>query len=439
VPARRYFLKSDNVEWKHILEEFIRVALVHPEVEMILENEGHKELHLMPTTFRQRIVKLMGNKFEDWLVPIEEETEWLKVSGFLSKPDAARKSRGDQYFFVNGRFIKHPYLHHAIQTVYLGLLKEGNFPAYFIHLEIDPKLIDVNIHPTKTEVKFQDDKAVYAILHAAARRSLGMHNIVPTLDFNQEGNVVTPVHQNTEIKYPTVHYQQDYNPFGKETPKRDVVNEWLKMQAEIHERLQPIPEKQLNWNDEEGWDQMDIKPIQVFKKWIVFEYNGEMWMIDQSLAHRQIQFESWMKRDWNWATQLLLEPIVLDLTERDKLTLLDANEELASLGYQWMKKEGSFILSGVPNLNLGFSWEEQWMEILSNWESGYERFADSKEMMSWLAAKQDSIRGGQMLTLPEMRDLVVQLLHCENPFFTPQHEKIIFKMTEKGVQQFFAI
>ena len=438
VPARRYFLKSDNVEWKHILEEFMRVAMVHPEVEMLLENEGQKEIHLMPSNHRQRIVKLMGNKFDEWLVPIEEQTDWLRISGFLAKPEAAKKSRGDQYFFVNGRYVKHSYLHHAIQTVFQGLLKEGTFASYFVYIEVDPSLIDVNIHPTKTEVKFQDDKAVYAILHAAARRSLGMHNIVPTIDFNQEGNITTPVWGNSEVKIPQVQYSPDYNPFGKETPKRDVVNEWLLMQAEIHAKVQSIPE-QLNWKDEAGWEQSDIQPMQVFKRWVVFEYNGEMWMVDQGLAHRQIQFESWLSKDWKWSGQQLLTPFQFEWGQQDKVSLLGAEHELRSMGFDWKIEEDMVQLLAIPNVDFGWSWERQFEEIVQQWENGYERMNNDREMMAWLAAKQDAIRAGQMLTVPEMKDLVVQLLQCENPFFTPKHDKIIFKMSEKNIQQFFAI
>jgi len=439
VPARRYFLKSDNVEWKHILEEFIRVAMVHPEVEMLLENEGQKEIHLTTSTLRHRIVKLMGGKFDEWLVPIEEQTDWLKISGFLGKPEAAKKSRGDQYFFVNGRYVKHSYLHHAIQTVFQGLLKESTFPAYFIYIEIEPSLIDVNIHPTKTEVKFQDDRAVYAILHAAARRSLGMHNIVPAIDFNQEGNVTTPVWSNTEVKFPTVNYSPDFNPFGRETPKRDVVNEWLQMQAEIHAKVQSIPEQQMSWKDEEGWDQLDIKPLQVFNKWVVFEYNGEMWLVDQALAHRQIQFESWMKKEWRWSAQQLLQPQVFLWGEQEKLNLESGRSELKQMGFDWTSEDNGVHLTAIPNVEFGWSWEIQFEEIVQGWENGYERLGSDREIMAWLAAKQDAIRGGQMLTVPEMKDLIIQLLQCDNPFFTPKHDKIIFKMSEKNIQQFFAV
>ena len=392
----------------------------------------------MPSNHRQRIVKLMGNKFDEWLVPIEEQTDWLRISGFLAKPEAAKKSRGDQYFFVNGRYVKHSYLHHAIQTVFQGLLKEGTFASYFVYIEVDPSLIDVNIHPTKTEVKFQDDKAVYAILHAAARRSLGMHNIVPTIDFNQEGNITTPVWGNSEVKIPQVQYSPDYNPFGKETPKRDVVNEWLLMQAEIHAKVQSIPE-QLNWKDEAGWEQSDIQPMQVFKRWVVFEYNGEMWMVDQGLAHRQIQFESWLSKDWKWSGQQLLTPFQFEWGQQDKVSLLGAEHELRSMGFDWKIEEDMVQLLAIPNVDFGWSWERQFEEIVQQWENGYERMNNDREMMAWLAAKQDAIRAGQMLTVPEMKDLVVQLLQCENPFFTPKHDKIIFKMSEKNIQQFFAI
>jgi len=275
-------------------------------------------------------------------------------------------------------------------------------------------------------------------LHAAARRSLGMHNIVPTIDFNQEGNITTPVWGNTEVKVPQVHYSPDFNPFGKETPKRDVVNEWLQMQAEIHAKVQSIPE-QLTWKDEEGWDHLDVQPMQVFKRWVVFEYNGEMWMVDQGLAHRQIQFESWLKKEWKWSGQQLLTPFSFEWGEQEKVKLLGAEAELRAMGFDWKLEEGAVLLISIPNVDFGWSWESQFEEMVQQWENGYERMNNDREIMAWLAAKQDAIRAGQMLTVPEMKDLIVQLLRCENPFFTPKHDKIIFKMSEKNIQQFFAI
>ncbi len=435
VPARRYFLKSDNVEWKHVLEEFTRIALVHPEVEMMLEHNGVLELHLLQQNFRQRIVKMMGNKFQEALVPIEEETNWLKISGFVTKPDVAKKMRGDQYFFANNRFIKHPYLHHAVQAVYQGILAEGNFPAYFIHLEIDPELIDVNIHPTKTEIKFQDEKSVYAILHAASRRALGMHNVVPSLDFNQEGNVFTPVNSMTEIKAPTISLTGDYNPFQPSAPKRDVVQEWLKLQGELHQAAKQMPRVEQGFLDEDWGAEIEIKPIQIFKRWVVFEYKGEMWMVDQGKAHRQIQFEKWMAQGFLPVPQTLITPLAISLNEKEKAMIESCSDTLYALGYQWERSEGGVEISAHPQED--WNHQEVWEQILSDWEDGYERMRNPTEVWAWTQAKRDAIRGGQMLTLPEMKDLIKELLACENPFFTPKHQKIIFRMNPDQLTQIF--
>jgi DNA mismatch repair protein MutL len=435
VPARRYFLKSDSVEWKHVLEEFTRVALVHPEVEMMLEHNGVVELHLLQQNFRQRVVKMMGNKFQEALVPIEEETNWLKITGFLSKPEVAKKVRGDQYFFVNNRFIKHPYLHHAIQAVYSGIIAEGNFPAYFIQMEIDPELIDVNIHPTKTEIKFQDERSIYAILHASARRALGMHNVVPSLDFNQEGNVTTPINSSTEIKMPTITLTGDYNPFQPAAPKRDVVQEWLRMQGDIHQSVREMPREQQGVLDEDWGVETEIKPQQFFKKWIVFEYKGEMWLVDQGKAHRQIQFEKWMRQGYLPVPQTQLTPLELSLNEKEKSMINVSADTLYALGYRWEIKEGQVFLTALPQED----WDHQdfWEQILGEWENGFERMLNPTQIWAWTKARKEAIRSGQMLTLPEMKDLMRELLDLENPFFTPRHEKIIFKMNADQLQQLF--
>src|SRR5690606_5858900 len=186
VPARRNFLKSNAVEMRHIIDEFQRMALAHPDLFFSLHNDGNELFHLPSGTLKQRIIHLFGNNYNQKLVPVEEETTILSVNGFVGKPEFAKKTRGEQFFFVNKRFVKDPYLHHAIMNAYEDILPADTFPLYVLFIEIDPGKIDINVHPTKTEIKYEDEKAIYAILRSAVKRSLGRYNIAPSLDFDQE-------------------------------------------------------------------------------------------------------------------------------------------------------------------------------------------------------------------------------------------------------------
>ena len=437
VPARRYFLKSDSIEWKHIVEEFIRVALVHPEIEMILEHNEEVEMHLPIGSLRQRIVKIMGAKFQDWLVPIEEETHWLKIKGFVVNPEGAKKSRGDQYFFVNNRFIKNSYLHHAVQTIFNPNIPDGYFAGYFIQLDLDTSLIDVNIHPTKTEIKFQDERSVYAILHAATRRALGIHNVVPSLDFDQSGNYVTPVYSGTEIKVPSTGASGNYNPFGPSTAKRDVVQEWLQLQAEMHESVKGVQHGTQQTMNEELRGELDIRPIQLFKKWVVFEYNNEMWMVDQSKAHQQVLYEMSMNEPMSVQSQALLNPIVLELGAKYKSHLNEIEPLLTSLGFVWEVNHDEYTFTAMPILS-GEQDGHQWLlDVIENWMDEYERVETAQSLWTWKKVKSESIRSGQFLTVPEMKELVNDLLKCENPFFNPDHKKIIFKVHSQQILKAF--
>src|ERR1051326_2451951 len=214
VPARRNFLKSDPVEFRHIIEEFQRVALPHPEISFSLHHNGQEVFHLPAATFRQRISGVFGNNYNERLVPVEEETSIVKVGGFIGKPQFARKTRGEQFFFLNNRFIKSAYLNHAVQMAFEELLPADSFPSYFLLLEVQPNTIDVNIHPTKTEVKFEDEKFIYSILRSAVKRALGKYNISPTLDFEKETAFdINPLPKNASVKIPTITVNPDYNPF----------------------------------------------------------------------------------------------------------------------------------------------------------------------------------------------------------------------------------
>src|SRR5690606_5803632 len=205
IPARRNFLKSEIVEQRHIVDEFQRVALAHPQIHFTMYHNGSEMFNLPPSNLRQRIVGIFSGKTNEKLVPIQEETEILSIQGFVTKPEFAKKNRGEQFFFVNNRYIKSGYLHHAVMSAYEGLLKDGCQPGYFIYLNVPPHSIDINIHPTKTEIKFDDEHALYAILRSTVKHSLGQFNVSPVLDFDRDSNLDTPYsYQNKDAAYPLI-------------------------------------------------------------------------------------------------------------------------------------------------------------------------------------------------------------------------------------------
>ena len=217
IPARRNFLKSNPVETRHIIDEFHRITLAHPTINFSMYHNGSDMFNLLESNIRQRIVNIFGGKTNEKLVPVEEDTEVLKISGFVGKPEFAKKTRGEQFFFVNHRFIKSAYLNHAINSAFEGILREGTHASYFLYLEVDPKTIDINIHPTKTEIKFDDEHTLYALLRSAVKHSLGQFNIAPVLDFNHDNNMDTPYgFKNKEAKNPNIEVDSNFNPFREE-------------------------------------------------------------------------------------------------------------------------------------------------------------------------------------------------------------------------------
>mgnify|MGYP000548050964 CR=1 FL=1 len=215
IPARRNFLKSDTVELRHIIDEFHRIVLAHPNLSFSMYHNGSDLFNLLKGNFRQRIVNTFGGKTNEKLVPVEETTEVLTISGFVGKPEYSKKSRGEQFFFVNNRFIKSPYLNHAISAAFEGVLQPGKQPSYFLNLKVDPKSIDINIHPTKTEIKFDDEQTIYAILRAAVKHSLGQFSIAPVLDFDRDKNLDTPYgFKGGQSTLPKVEVDRSFNPFS---------------------------------------------------------------------------------------------------------------------------------------------------------------------------------------------------------------------------------
>ncbi len=454
VPARRYFLKSDGIELKHIMDEVQRVALTHPDIEFSLHHNGAELFSFVKTNLRQRIVHVLGARYNEKLVPVSEETDIVGVSGFIGKPDASRKTRGEQFFFVNNRFIKNAYLHHAVMSAYEQILPDGHFPLYLIYLDIDPDLIDINIHPTKTEIKFQDERAIYAILHAAIKRALGKNNITPSLDFSQDPSIAitTPLtHQ--EIKVPEIKVNPDYNPFGESSKRESLAQRWGGERAgnskgwaellEISKMVSPQEEHVATLSGTSDLFELEegIQPIQLHRKYIFFAEENGLILVDQQRAHRRVLFERYlllMERG-KGSVQQLLFPEEIELSPADIHLIKEMEGDIQSLGFEisWPSAT-SLEIRGVPteaNISDVGGWIESFLELFKN--EAHSSTVGLREKTAWAMASGTSIRYGQMLTTPEMQELLERLSQCKQPQVIPSGKPVYLRISLNELAQQF--
>lgn len=450
VPARRYFLKSDSIELKHIIDEFQRIVLTHPEIEFSMHHNGAEIYSLPKSNHRQRIVHLFGARYNERIVPVEEHTDIVQVNGFIGKPDAAKKTRGEQFFFVNQRFIRNSYLHHAVMTAFQDLIPQGVFPFYVIFLEIDPAQIDINIHPTKTEIKFQDERSVYAILHAAVRRAIGKFSLSPSLDFEQETAIYNgPVRTNQEVRIPQVKVNPEYNPFESKPTRENPINAWFKEREATHDWKNVLDIKnhvpssadliqtQLDWNQ----DDPEVQPYQLHRKYIIFQNNAGLAVVDQQRAHQRVLFEKYLRQinqGKGLSQQLLFEEIV-ELQPADMALLQSHRDELLVLGFQFGEVNGSQIaVSGIPADAVTSNVQhvmESFVELLKN-EASTTSYPPH-EQVAWAMARAFGIKHGQMLTTPEMKELIKNLYQCDMPFVINQQKNTIYNISLIQLEQHF--
>jgi len=449
VPARRKFLKSDAVEVRHIIDEFQRVALAHPDIALSFHHNNNELFHLVRGSVRQRVVGIFGKKFNQKLVPVETETNIIKIHGFIGKPDAARKTRGEQFFFINDRYIKSAYHHHAVQGAFESLIPKGYHPSYFLFLDTDPQNIDINIHPTKTEVKFEDEKAVYSIIRSAVRQALGKYNITPSLDFNQESSFdILPARPGAEIKMPQITVDTSFNPFKTEAPKKSILstgattsprersnrNNWEKMfeQQEV-EMIVPAPAAQQEqiiaaaWEDETGATEADEGPKVVYQlqnKYIASPIKSGLMLIHQQRAHERILFERYQaaqKQTGQQATQKQLFSQTLEFSPNDTALLLELGDELQQLGFDVRDfGKNTVVVSGMP-ADLATQDPHELLEgILEQYKMNQaELRIDKSENLVRAMARRGAIRVGQKLSQPEMIGLIDELFACEMPHASP--------------------
>ncbi len=443
VPARRNFLSKDLTEYRHILEEFMRVALVHPDVAMNFINNDEDVFLLPIQQRRQRIVSIFGSSFNERLVPIEEETDIVKISGFVTKPEFAKTGRDLQYFFVNNRFFRDRYLGHAISAAYEGLVQSNKFPGYFIYLEVDPSAIDVNVHPTKTEIKFQDNQTIYAFLRSTIRQSLGKFNIAPSLDFARE---TTFDHIKMDLSRPVVmpeiKVNPKFNPF--EATQSTTASGSL---TKVDERETSVPNQDL-WIErehvtiasamnEEIATEMK-KPVQLQQKYILKEMRSGFILIDQYRAHVRILFDEFVRSEKaQVATQKLIFPEVLTYDVSD-LVWEEVAGMLNTSGFELKIYKGEIEIIGVPQCAGDKNPKTMLNEIVDDYRSSLvDSDLDLQSSLCLAMARSLAIRGGKSLSSVEMSDLIEKLFACQSPHIASDGKKVIVKFELSELTQRF--
>ncbi len=433
VPARRKFLKTNTTELRHIINEFNHVALAHPNIEFSLLHNNSQIFNLSKSNLRQRILGIFGKNINNSLITVEAVTSLIEIRGFIGKPETAKKTFGEQFFFVNGRYIRHPYLHKAITQAYENILPPDTIPAYFIYFSIDPDKIDINIHPTKTEMKFEDEQAIWQILRAVIKESIGKNNLSPSLDFGSEGVIDIPVlKKNIEIKTPGINVNPDYNPFTEDkrtyqgetsfhSGGRNIPKDW--------EKLYDLRDGQAGPENHEETAGEQIRFLQFKNKYILTPVKSGLMIIDQKRAHERILFEQNLRNLHNrtGTAQTTLFPESIELNQSDFVIFKELLPELNSIGFD-IREFGkhSIIVNGVPeyvkNSDLN-SFIDEMIENYKNYEAS--PGTEVRERIAASLAKASAIPYGKVLEKEEMREIVDQLFACENPNYSPSGKKVI--------------
>ena len=462
VPARRNFLKSDNVETKHIIDEFFRIALPHPEVSFSLIVNDHELYHLKSGNLRQRIVALFGDKYNDKIVPIQEETDVVSIGGFIGKPEAAKKTRGEQYIFVNKRFIKSNYLNHAIFKAYEDIITKDKFPFFILFMELDPARIDINVHPSKHEIKFDEERLIYTFVNAAARHGLAQYSVTPSLDFEQEDSFTQmgtfgQKDKNFDIQKSAMNFTKTDFPFTAKqkarTGEKSNLDNWqdlykinndqrsqslVQRVSQIHSELpieglpdtnQPILREKVN------------APYQLHRKYIISPIKSGYIMFDQQAMHQRILFERYLQtmQSNKSLSQQQLFPQNLELSPQDAAIMKEILPDINALGFDISEfGDNNFVIHSFP-ADIEYVNETQIIdEFIEQYKQGASLANFSKrENVAKSLAYSASIKQGKVLSAQEMQNLIDELFACKNPQSTPAGKKTFVKYTLEELDKAF--
>jgi len=442
VPVRRKFLKSDSTELNHVLNEFKRIALAREDVSFSISNNKTEIYHLPATNLRQRIIHLFGNSIKQHLLNIETETSIVKVHGFIIKPEYAKKSFGEQFFFANGRFIKHPYFHKAIVQAYSGILPPEYLPGYFIFLETPADSIDINIHPTKTEVKFEDEQAIFQILISAVKQVLGKFNVVPSIDFDRDNSIEIPVlRTDTKIHIPQIAVHTRYNPF-------DTSGSYLKGQNweslytgfENENRQPDIFTGATDAENEPASTSVNAH-FQLKGKYILTPVKSGLMLIDQKRAHERILFEQYRIQmvHHSSASQQSLFPEMVELSPDELSLWLELRDDFTALGFD-VRPAGELkvYIHGHPAETGNKNPAMLFRKLLDDFRhTETDLYENHRELLAALLAQESAIRYNQPLTAEEISHLVEKLFTCDTPNYSPSGKPVMHILKMEEIEEYF--
>ncbi len=437
VPARRNFLKTDATELSKILEEFKRIALIKPEIFFKVHHNGVELYYLPSSNIRQRVVSIFGKKYNEKLLPVQEETDAFSVQGFVGQADAAKKSRGEQYLFVNERFIKSNYLNHAIRLAYGDLLTKDVHPFYVLNLNIEPSQIDINVHPTKHEIKFQEERIVYNFLNVAIKHALGKYSLRPMIDFE------------SEREFENVHSSMGVSS-GMDYPKagRKEIDKWSSLYEEIKEnQMSPSTDDKVYTSaaTDEGslhnsLDKIRSKPFQIHNKYIVHQIKSGFVLIHQCYAHERILYEQYNNQlsEGQGNSQKLLFPITINYTPERYTLLVNMVDELNHLGYEIENfGDNSIIVHATPAELEEDSAEDTLERFLNAYQENIEFQLGVAENLARSLAKSTAIKKGRRMTEEEMQTIIDKLFACKNPYVNPDGKKSVITYEISEIENLF--
>ena len=452
VPARRNFLKSNAVEFRHILDEFQRIAIANPDIFFSLHHDGREEYHLPAANLRQRLVGILGSNTNKKLVPVREDTDILRLYGFVGKPEFAKKTRGEQYFFVNNRFIKSSYLNHAVVQAFEDLLPKEAYPLYAIFIDIDPARIDVNIHPTKQEIKFEDERLVYNYLKVAIRHALGRHSIIPMLDFDQEQSITR-----ASTQRPNLWPEHQNPPASPASPSSSNLQNWQKLfegMENTREESPFSPEEttgpvtiESNWKGGQSeiddglgsFQKQHREPYQLHSSYIVSPIKSGFLLIDQQAAHERILYEKFLAAmEENLVqTQQELFPRTIELSPADAALLKQILPEVHQLGFDIQEfGQSGFVLHGLPaEFPAGEDAQGIIEKLLEQFKLNTDMKLNLRDSLARAMARGAATKRGQPLSIPEMQSLIDQLFACSVPFQSPSGRQCFLTFTLEDIEK----
>lgn len=453
VPARRKFLKSNETERRNILMEVERIALAHPDIEFTLIDDAVTLLQLPPTGLRQRITQLIGKNIDQHLLEVDVDTTLVKIFGYITKPEFAKKRRGNQFFFVNGRYMRHPYFHKAVSVAFENLTQPTDNPHYFLYIQVEPDTIDVNIHPTKTEIKFENEQAIWQILMVSIKESLGKFNAVPSIDFDTEGSISIPVFdKEKQTRSPQLNLDPNYNPFKQNTYTRPPKMDW----EQLYKGFEKDTGIDVDGDDDDEMAQSssfnfsqeqhslpdmssDAFPdyYQYKQKYIFTSVKSGLMIIDQRRAHVRILFDKYLENivQKRGISQRVLFPEMIELSASEAAIIPSIREDLESLGFE-MSNLGSntYAILGVPSEIENPDVVKLIKSMLENiTETGLDVKAEIQEKLALSFARSVAINYGKPLSVEEITDIVNKLFACPTPSFTPDGKKIIAVIDDKDM------